>query len=126
MNRAMRKASERNGQRLQGLEWNPFKDVTQESLERHKLFEPQSTYRPHQVFTNNRYIVQCFRGHSVLGMPAIKTMIRRSDAKPIYSWGDLQRIKNEIWGEEVQALQMFPRQSELIDDANLYWMWVLL
>ncbi len=50
---------------------------------------------------------------------------RLSDSAPIYSWSDMQRIKNEIFGEEVEALQMFPKESELVDVANLYWMWVL-
>lgn len=125
MNRQMRRASERNGIRLQRKEWNAFEDVTEEAMERQRLLRPNSTHRPHRVLHNNRYIVQCFVGKTILGMPAEKVMIRRSDSEPIYSWSDLQRIKNEIFGEEAVGIQLFPKQSELVDDANLYWMWVL-
>ena len=53
-----------------------------------------------------------------------KVMVRRSDSKPIYSWSDLFRIKNEVLGPEVEAIQFMPKVSEFIDEANLYWFWV--
>jgi hypothetical protein len=40
-------------------------------------------------------------------------------------WRDLQRIKNEICGEEATAVQVMPPASELIDEADMYHMWVL-
>jgi hypothetical protein len=53
-----------------------------------------------------------------------KVMCRRSDSKPICDWQDLFRIKNEIFGEEVEAVQFLPRKSELTDVANLYWFFI--
>ena len=125
MNRNMRRASERNGIRLQRQEWNAFEDITRDAIKRHRLLSPGSTFKPDVVWQNHRYIVQAFWGRKILGMPATKLMIRRSDAEPIYSWPDLQRIKNEIYGPEAVAIQMFPAMSGLVDDANLYWLWVL-
>lgn len=40
-------------------------------------------------------------------------------------WRDLQRIKNEICGEEATAVQVMPPGSELIDEADMYHMWVI-
>lgn len=40
-------------------------------------------------------------------------------------WRDMQRIKNEICGEEATAVQVMPPASELIDEADMYHMWVL-
>lgn len=40
-------------------------------------------------------------------------------------WSEKQRIKNEIFGEEKQAIEFFPKQSELIDEANMYHLWIL-
>ncbi len=125
MNRAMRRASEANGRREQRKEWEEFEDVTSESRRRHAALNPGSAFRPDQVFQNPKYVVQIFNDRKVIGRPARQVMIRRSDSAPIYSWSDMQRIKNEIFGEEVEALQMFPKESELVDVANLYWMWVL-
>ncbi len=125
MNRMMRRASETNGRRLQRREWNVFQDITDESRERNRLLNGPKNFRPNAVYMNNRYVVQCFFNRSIIGKPATKVMVRRCDSEPIYSWPDLQRIKNEIFGAEAEAIQMFPKQSELVDDANLYWLWVL-
>lgn len=40
-------------------------------------------------------------------------------------WAEKQRIKNEIYGEEVTAIEVFPKESELVDHANMYHLWVL-
>lgn len=40
-------------------------------------------------------------------------------------WRDLQRIKNELFGVESTAVQVMPPQSELVDEADMYHMWIL-
>lgn len=125
MNRTMRRASDANGRRLQRREWDAFRDVTEEAKKRHWALGGSLRFDPDTVWMNNRYVVQSLRNREILGRRATKLMIRRCDSEPIYSWPDLQRIKNELFGPEVQALQMFPKMSELVDDANLYWLWVL-
>lgn len=124
MNRKQRRLSEAEGRRKQKLEWNRFENVTQDAVAKHMALHPDSTFRPDFVFQNNRYIVQVFLGERRKNRTYDKAMIRRSDAKPIDSWSDLQRVKNEIFGPEIEAIQFFPPQSELIDDANLYWLFI--
>lgn len=124
MNRAMRRASEKEGRRLQKQEWNEFKDVTIEAIKKHWKFNPESKFRPDAVYQNNKFIVQIFVSQIRNGRRYKKIMIRRSDSEPIYSWQDLFRIKNELFGEEKEAIQFFPKKSELIDQANLYWLWI--
>lgn len=41
------------------------------------------------------------------------------------SWAEKQRIKNEIFGEEALAIELFPKNSALVDQANMYHLWVL-
>lgn len=41
------------------------------------------------------------------------------------SWAEKQRIKNELFGVERIAIEVFPKESELVDAANLYHIWVL-
>lgn len=41
------------------------------------------------------------------------------------SWAEKQRIKNEIFGNERVAFEVFPKESELVDEANMYHIWVL-
>lgn len=40
-------------------------------------------------------------------------------------WRDMQRIKNEVCGAEATAVQVMPPESELVDEADMYHMWVL-
>lgn len=124
MNREMRRASEREGRRLQKYKWSEFKDVTEEAIQKHLYFDPESKFSPDYVFQNNKYIVMCFKNSWRKGNYYTKVMCRRSDSAPIYSWNDLYRIKNEIFGEEIEAVQFMPKKSELVDDANLYWFWI--
>lgn len=50
--------------------------------------------------------------------------VRRNDRKPIRDWRVLQRVKNEIAGPEAEAVELYPRESRLVDTANSYWLWV--
>lgn len=49
--------------------------------------------------------------------------IRRVDRKTIRDWRDLQRIKNQILGEDCEAVELFPAESRLVDNANQYHLW---
>lgn len=53
-----------------------------------------------------------------------RLMVRRHDQQRI-QWAELQRIKNELYGEEVLGIQCFPRQSKLVDVAMMYWMYLI-
>lgn len=41
------------------------------------------------------------------------------------SWWEAQRIKNELAGPEATAVEVYPPQGEVIDEANAYHLWVL-
>lgn len=43
---------------------------------------------------------------------------------PVRSWRDLQRIKNELCGEGDVGVEIFPRESEVMDQANMTHLWV--
>lgn len=40
-------------------------------------------------------------------------------------WIEKQRIKNELFGSDRTAIEVFPSQERLIDDAGMYHFWVL-
>lgn len=40
-------------------------------------------------------------------------------------WRDKQRIKNSLFGPEYAAVEVMPPQDELVDEADMYHMWVL-
>ena len=53
----------------------------------------------------------------------IEIAITRWDKEAIHDWRHFQRIKNDILGEEVEACELYPRESRLLDTANTYWMY---
>lgn len=68
---------------------------------------------------NSIYTVQAFRyGENIV------FGIRRHDQGTNVGWADKQRVKNELFGPNVQAIEFFPPESELVDDANIYWLWI--
>lgn len=51
--------------------------------------------------------------------------IKRRDKKVIHDWRHLQRIKNELVGYECEAIEIYPPDSQLVDEANQYHLWVM-
>lgn len=41
------------------------------------------------------------------------------------TWREKQKIKNELFGKERVAIEVFPAESDLVDQANMYHIWVL-
>lgn len=41
------------------------------------------------------------------------------------TWSEKQWIKNELFGRETQAIEVFPKESELVDEADMYHLWIL-
>lgn len=50
--------------------------------------------------------------------------IKRNDKETIHDWRDLQEIKNQICGEDSEAIEIYPAESRLMDTANQYHLWV--
>jgi hypothetical protein len=46
--------------------------------------------------------------------------VKRHDKEPIFDWRHMQLLKNDILGEEAEAVQVFPAESRLMDTANQY------
>ena len=46
--------------------------------------------------------------------------IKQRDKEPIHDWRDLQQIKNEVVGEEAEAIEIYPAASRKMDVANQY------
>ena len=40
-------------------------------------------------------------------------------------WKVKQEIKNELFGEDRQAIEVFPKESNLVDVADTYHLWIL-
>jgi hypothetical protein len=79
---------------------------------------------PQEAWGNDRYfvVVEFFGDRP----KQAHLMIRRHDRAPIHNWSDLQRIKNEVIGPEVEAIELYPAESRLVDTGNTYHLWAVL
>jgi hypothetical protein len=41
------------------------------------------------------------------------------------TWHEMQRIKDEIAGPEATAVEVYPPRDEIVDDADMFHLWVL-
>lgn len=69
------------------------------------------------IYTNGKYQVVVRNYHR----DWLELSIRREDRKHILDWRDIQWIKNQILGTEVEMVQLFPAESRLVDTANQYY-----
>lgn len=82
---------------------------TYEDLARGDLFENE-TYR---VLSNER------------AQGITQLSIWRHDREPAHNWRDFQAIKNQLCGEEREAMELYPAQSRVVDYVNQYHLWVM-
>ena len=50
---------------------------------------------------------------------------KRNDRAAVRDWRHFQAIKNEVAGKQREAIEIYPPESELVDAANEYHLWVL-
>lgn len=75
---------------------------------------------PDESWTNGTY--DCFVKHHV---DVTHLSVKRLDRAPLRNWRHFQQIKNEVCGEEREALEIYPAESRVADNANQYHLWVL-
>ena len=74
-----------------------------------------------KMFQNSRYTVI----RKELSNKIVWLSIRHNDRRAVRDWRHFQRIKNELAGPEREAIEIYPAESRLVDEANQYHLWVL-
>jgi len=77
------------------------------------------------LFHNNRYhvILRKYPNPQEGGPDIVHLSIRDNERTAKHDWRDFQRIKNEIVGPETEMIEVYPRESQLIDYSNQYHLW---
>lgn len=47
-----------------------------------------------------------------------------SDGSRAFSWAEKQKIKNELFGKNRVAVEVYPEEDMLVDTADVYHLWV--
>lgn len=120
--RAERRAQERERQRSKKRlangrpAWTPFQEA--------EIPPKNNLDNPFRVVINSRYQVNFYHFDTPVGQGTYLS-IKHRDKSPIHDWRDLQRIKNELLGPEVEACELYPAESRLVDTSNQYHLWCL-
>lgn len=108
--------------------WEP---VTQEPIPEHlvRMHKRAGQDPPHELWTSSEYEVFVYYRDPELKSTARDGMlhlsIKRYDRLPIRSWRHLQQIKDEVAGDFREALELFPGEHRIADNANQYHLHVL-
>lgn len=80
-----------------------------------------------ETWMNELYVATVHEAQVWVGTwPAMKQLsIRRVDRKVIHDWRHLQQVKSDIFGEEAEAVELYPSASRVVDTANSYHLWVI-
>jgi hypothetical protein len=79
-----------------------------------------------EYFVNDLYQVALHRVESGYGK-TVQLNIRRRDGKPIFrDWRHFQRIKNELVGEDIEGVELYPAEERHVDTSNKYSIWCVV
>lgn len=77
-----------------------------------------------EYWINDTYQVELSQIANVEDM--VQLCIRRRDGGPILrDWRHFQWIKNQLVGEECEAIELYPAESRLVDTNNKYHLWAV-
>lgn len=86
---------------------------------------------PLRVWRSRHFLVQEYAGDNPRIPGLIRLSINRTKRNSAgrwvdgITWDELQRIKAEIGYGDVQALEVYPPDRDVVNDANLRHLWVL-
>lgn len=100
--------------------WTPFREMEIPDIDKYiGDAEP-----PAHIFSNSRYQVSMWLDEDPTMGKFVHLSIRDHDRSARHDWRDLQRIKNELCGDEFDAVEVYPAESRLVDTANQYHLFV--
>lgn len=103
------------------LSIKPFKEVHQSNLPPHR-----GRKQPLYVYQSSQYLVQIFIESPTLTRITVNSVKRRGNNwKDGITFDELQAIKSAVGYGDKCAVEVYPEDRELINDANMRHLWVL-
>lgn len=118
----MQRAKEKHVKKLMEGGYDAWIDVTDDDHTK-EIMERMRGEIPFKVWRNGMFVVQAYSTPNAWN--ATRVMIRWLDARPDHDWALFQRIKNDLFGPDRVALEVYPSEAHKQDVANMYWLWVL-
>lgn len=119
MNRAERRRAERESAQKTVLGWVQHASPKQKNKTGGWFGELDRVYRDEK----SQYVVMIRDVETEWGL--VQHACMRNASSTDIPWAEKQRIKNEIFGQDCAAIEVFPKTADLVDEANMYHIWVL-
>ncbi len=81
-----------------------------------------------RVFRSRDYLVQEYREsspHVISRLSICRTSISGNRWKDGITWDELQRIKSEVGYGDVDAVEIYPADGDVVNVANMRHLWVM-
>jgi hypothetical protein len=81
---------------------------------------------PQEIWENPVYRVEVgrFPGRNFINSgPFARIGILRRDQSALHDFRDYQNIKNNVCGEDWEAIELYPAESRLVDPSNYFILW---
>lgn len=75
------------------------------------------------MWMNDKYVVIHRREQHESGPMVHHLSIRRQDRGTDRDWRDFQRIKNQLLGDDAEAIELYPAEDRVVDTANQFHLW---
>lgn len=96
------------------------------SEEQLRIIRKLPNTEPHAIWINGLYEVwiryqKCSDEYTIAWLS-----IKSRDKTARHDWRHFQRIKNDLLGTEIEAVELYPAESRCVDGANQYHLWALI
>lgn len=118
-NRTLRKYQEHERRALRTGDWGPWQKVPNTRPPRAGGWLAEI----HTVWKNHVFAVLVRTVPTDWG--EVEHAAIRNVSETDIAWRDMQRIKDELFGAKRVAVEVFPPWAEIVDEANMYHLWVL-
>ena len=78
------------------------------------------------VWENSRYVVVMRDVGGGGEGKLIWLSIKNADNSARHDWREFMRIKNDLVGTDVEAVELYPAESRLVDNANQFHLWAVV
>jgi hypothetical protein len=101
--------------------WRPFEQVTPRNpADAAYAYE----FADGETFwANSHYLVFRREFHTDGTIICIHLSLRTVENDTRHDWRDFQRVKNELCGEDWEAIELYPAESRVVDTANQFHLW---
>lgn len=110
---------------LMAVNWGTWQEAFLSEADARKL---PAALREDKIMKNRLFQVNIKRilvDESDDRMAVLHLSVKLISKEAFHDWRVFQRIKNELVGEEFEAVEIYPPESQLVDTANQYHLWVL-